>query len=73
MQIVRFDPSRLAQIYRLPSGSAGSWPRVKVVSPTTRSACEDRSTEHLKPRPQYAEDAVQLANAGNWDEAVKLE
>ncbi len=30
------------------------------------------STEHLKPRSQYAEDAVQLAIAGNWDEAVKL-
>jgi Tetratricopeptide repeat len=30
------------------------------------------STEHLKPRSQYAEDAVQLAIAGNWEEAVKL-
>ena len=30
------------------------------------------STEHLKPRSQYAEDAVQLAIAGSWDEAVKL-
>ena len=30
------------------------------------------STEHLKPRSQYAEDAVQLAIAGKWDEAVKL-
>jgi hypothetical protein len=30
------------------------------------------STEHLKPRSQYAEDAVQLAIAGRWDEAVKL-
>src|SRR6266571_1008955 len=30
------------------------------------------STEHLKPRSQYADDAVQLAIAGNWDEAVKL-
>lgn len=30
------------------------------------------STEHLKPRSQYAEDAVQLAIAGNWDDAVKL-
>jgi hypothetical protein len=28
--------------------------------------------EHLKPRSQYAEDAVQLAIAGNWEEAVKL-
>ncbi len=28
--------------------------------------------EHLKPRSQYAEDAVQLAIAGKWDEAVKL-
>ncbi len=30
------------------------------------------STEHLKPRSQYADDAVQLAIAGNWDDAVKL-
>ena len=30
------------------------------------------STEHLKPRSQYAEDAVQLAIAGKWDDAVKL-
>ena len=30
------------------------------------------STEHLKPRSQYADDAVQLAIAGSWDEAVKL-
>ena len=30
------------------------------------------STEHLKTRSQYAEDAVQLAIGGNWDEAVKL-
>jgi tetratricopeptide (TPR) repeat protein len=30
------------------------------------------SSEHLKPRSQYAEDAVQLAIAGKWDDAVKL-
>jgi tetratricopeptide (TPR) repeat protein len=30
------------------------------------------TTEHLKPRSQYGEDAVQLAIAGKWDEAVKL-
>jgi len=30
------------------------------------------SGEHLKPRSQYTEDAVQLAIAGKWDEAVKL-
>jgi tetratricopeptide repeat protein len=30
------------------------------------------TTEHLKPRSQYAEDAVQLAISGKWDEAVKL-
>ena len=30
------------------------------------------STEHLKPRSQYADDAVQLAIAGKWDDAVKL-
>ncbi len=28
--------------------------------------------EHLKPRSQYADDAVQLAVAGKWDEAMKL-
>ena len=28
--------------------------------------------EHLKPRSQFADDAVQLAIAGKWDEAVKL-
>ena len=28
--------------------------------------------EHLKPRSQYSEDAVQLAISGKWDEAVKL-
>ena len=30
------------------------------------------TSEHLKPRSQYADDAVQLAIAGRWDEAVKL-
>ena len=30
------------------------------------------TSEHLKPRSQYAEDAVQLAIAGKWDEAAKL-
>jgi hypothetical protein len=30
------------------------------------------TSEHLKPRSQYAEDAVQLAIHGKWDEAVKL-
>ena len=30
------------------------------------------TSEHLKPRSQYAEDAVQLAISGKWDEAVKL-
>ena len=28
--------------------------------------------EHLKPRSQYGDEAVQLAIAGKWDEAVKL-
>ena len=28
------------------------------------------TSEHLKPRSQYAEDAVQLAITGKWDEAV---
>ena len=30
------------------------------------------SSEHLKPRSQYGDEAVQLAIAGKWDEAVKL-
>jgi hypothetical protein len=30
------------------------------------------STEHLKPRSQYGDEAVQLAIAGKWDEASKL-
>ncbi len=30
------------------------------------------TSEHLKPRSQYADDAVQLAISGKWDEAVKL-
>jgi hypothetical protein len=30
------------------------------------------TTEHLKPRSQYSDDAVQLAIQGKWDEAVKL-
>ncbi|TMF25132.1 MAG: tetratricopeptide repeat protein [Chloroflexi bacterium] len=30
------------------------------------------TSEHLKPRSQYADDAVQLAIQGKWDEAVKL-
>jgi tetratricopeptide (TPR) repeat protein len=30
------------------------------------------SGEHVKPRSQYADDAVQLAIAGKWDDAVKL-
>jgi hypothetical protein len=30
------------------------------------------TSEHLKPRSQYAEDAVQLAIAGKWDDAVRL-
>ncbi len=28
--------------------------------------------EHVKPRSQYADEAVQLAIAGKWDEAAKL-
>ena len=30
------------------------------------------TSEHLKARSQYADEAVQLAIAGKWDEAVKL-
>ena len=30
------------------------------------------SPEHLKPRSQYGDEAVQLAIAGKWDEAAKL-
>jgi hypothetical protein len=40
----------------------------------TRSApiLKTETGEHLKPRSQYADEAVQLAIAGKWDEAVKL-
>ena len=30
------------------------------------------TSEHLKPRSQYADEAVQLAIAAKWDDAVKL-
>ena len=30
------------------------------------------TSEHLKPRSQYGDEAVQLAVAGKWDEAMKL-
>jgi ribosomal protein L29 len=40
----------------------------------TRSApnLKTETGEHLKPRSQFADEAVQLAIAGKWDEAVKL-
>jgi hypothetical protein len=37
-----------------------------------RALLKTESGEHLKPRSQYADDAVQLAIAGKWDDAVKL-
>ncbi len=37
-----------------------------------RAVLKTDTSEHLKPKSQYAEDAVQLAIAGKWDEAVKL-
>jgi hypothetical protein len=37
-----------------------------------RALLKTESGEHLKPRSQYGEDAVQLAIAGKWDDAVKL-
>src|ERR1700675_1505725 len=37
-----------------------------------RPHLKTEATEHLKPRSQYADDAVQLAIAGKWDDAVKL-
>jgi Tetratricopeptide repeat len=37
-----------------------------------RARLKTETGEHLKPRSQYADDAVQLAIAGKWDEAVKL-
>src|SRR5207249_7489342 len=40
--------------------------------PLERAPVKADTSEHLKPRSQYAEDAVQLAIAGKWDEAVKL-
>ncbi|TMC52540.1 MAG: hypothetical protein E6J20_11435 [Chloroflexi bacterium] len=40
--------------------------------PLERASVKTETSEHLKPRSQYADDAVQLAIAGKWDEAVKL-
>jgi hypothetical protein len=37
-----------------------------------RALLKTESGEHLKPRSQYSDDAVQLAIAGKWDDAVKL-
>jgi tetratricopeptide repeat protein len=37
-----------------------------------RAQLKTETGEHLKPRSQYADEAVQLAIAGKWDEAVKL-
>jgi hypothetical protein len=37
-----------------------------------RARLKTETGEHLKPRSQYADEAVQLAIAGKWDEAVKL-
>src|SRR5712691_5596531 len=74
----RLSRFRLAALWQylyssFPLTPAVSWPRVRGVSPLLRGArVKTESTEHLKPRSQYAEDAVQLAIAGNWDDAVKL-
>jgi ribosomal protein L29 len=35
-------------------------------------ALKTETGEHVKPRSQYADEAVQLAIAGKWDEAAKL-
>src|SRR5579864_7315072 len=40
--------------------------------PQERARLKTETGEHLKPRSQYAEDAVQLAIAAKWDEAAKL-
>ncbi len=37
-----------------------------------RARSKTESAEHLKPRSQYGDEAVQLAIAGKWDEAAKL-
>src|SRR6202165_5338903 len=37
-----------------------------------RAPLKTESSEPLNPRSQYADDAVQLAIAGKWDDAVKL-
>src|SRR4030088_929164 len=36
------------------------------------AALKTETGEHLKPRSQYADEAVEVAIAGKWDEAVKL-
>src|SRR5439155_1544123 len=56
---------------RLPRGTYTQHPSRPQPAIGARLLKTDTS-EHLKPRSQYAEDAVQLAIAGKWDEAVKL-
>jgi hypothetical protein len=36
------------------------------------SRLKTETSEHLKPRSQYADEAVQLAIAAKWDDAIKL-
>ncbi len=42
------------------------------VPPGAPPILKTETGEHLKPRSQYSDEAVQLAIAGKWDEAVKL-
>src|SRR5439155_13756408 len=55
------QPHRILSIPSDPLGRHRSAPNLKT-----------DTSEHLKPRSQYADDAVQLAIQGKWDEAVKL-
>src|SRR5439155_3403102 len=56
---------------RLPRGTYTQHPSRPQPAIGARLLKTDTS-EHLKPRSQYADDAVQLAIQGKWDEAVKL-
>src|SRR5579859_810688 len=66
--------SRSGNIYTRPPSDFRGFIRVRPrrVQLLRGARVKTESTEHLKPRSQYADDAVQLAIAGNWDEAVKL-
>src|SRR6202162_397812 len=61
--------SRCGKLSRLPAVIYTRLPLHPVIG---ARPMKTETGEHLKPRSQYADEAVQLAIAGKWDEAVKL-